>query len=159
MSRGDNWSTALAQIIKKEVRKSQMQPVRMAIVTKLKPLTLIYNEVEFSADRDFIYMNNLLIDENINLDVDGAMAETQTFDQINPPPLISTKPQTSSTYTGTISGTIPDFIKEFYNWFKAWHNRYILHVGDMVAIQKIGENKIIVLCKLQRILQAEDSEQ
>lgn len=155
MSNGDNWKTALAQIIKKEARKSQMTPVRMAIVTKLKPFSLLYNDVEFSADRDYIYMNNLLLDENINLDVDGAMAGTQTFDQITPPPVINLMPQTSSTYTGTISGTIPDFIKEFYNWFKSWHNRYILHVGDMVAIQKIGDNKIIVLCKLQRILNNE----
>ena len=153
--KGDNWGTVLARYVKNEIRNSQMPPVRMAVVTKLKPFTLIYNEVEISADRDYIYMNNLLIDPNINLDVDGAMAGTQTFDQITPPPLINTKPQTSSTYTGTISGTIPDFIKEFYNWFKSWHNRYILHVGDMVAIQKIGENKIIVLCKLQRILNNE----
>lgn len=150
--KGDNWATALAQVVKREVRNSRLTPVRMAVVTKLTPFSIKYNEVEFSSDRDFIYINNLLLDENINLDVDGAMAGTQTFDQITPPPLISLQPQTSSTYTGTISGTIPDFIKGFYNWYKAWHNRYILHVGDMVAIQKIGDNKIIVLSKLQRVL-------
>ena len=104
--KGDNWATALAQVVKREVRNSRLTPVRMAVVTKLKPFSIKYNEVEFSADRDFIYINNLLLDENINLDVDGAMAGTQTFDQITPPPLISTMPQTSSTYTGTISGTI-----------------------------------------------------
>lgn len=149
MSKGENWGTALAQIIKKEVRNSQMPPVRMAVITSLKPLKLIYNEVEFSSDRDFIYINNLLLDENVNLDVDGAMSEMQNLKGVNPQPWIALNtPQ--GDFTAKIEGTIPDFIKSFYNYFKAWHNRYILHVGDMVAIQKVGENKIIVLCKLQR---------
>ena len=152
--KGDDWGTVLAKIIKNEVRRSQMPPVRMAIVTKLKPFTLIYNEVEFSADRDYIYMNNLLLDENINLDVDDAMAGIQTLKGVNPQPWISLNTPNAD-FTTQIEGTIPDFIKSFYNYFKAWHNRYILHVGDMVAIQKIGENKIIVLCKLQRILNNE----
>lgn len=152
--KGDDWGTVLAKIIKNEVRRSQMPPVRMAIVTKLKPFTLIYNEVEFSADRDYIYMNNLLLDENINLDVDGAMSGVQTLKGVNPQPWISLNTPNAD-FTTQIEGTIPDFIKSFYNYFKAWHNRYILHVGDMVAIQKIGENKIIVLCKLQRILNNE----
>lgn len=149
MSKGENWGTALAQIIKKEVRNSQMPPVRMAVITSLKPLKLIYNEVEFSSDRDFIYINNLLLDENVNLDVDGAMSGTQTLKGVNPQPWISLNTPNAD-FTTQIEGTIPDFIKSFYNYFKAWHNRYILHVGDMVAIQKVGENKIIVLCKLQR---------
>ena len=150
MSKGKNWGTALAQIIKKEVRNSQMPPVRMAVVTKLKPFSLMYNEVEFSADRDFIYINNLLLDENVNLDVDAAMAGIQNIKGVNPQPWISLNTPNAD-YTAKIEGTIPDFIKSFYNYFKEWHNRYILHVGDMVAIQKIGENKIIVLSKLQRV--------
>lgn len=152
--KGDDWGTALAKIVKNEVKRSQMPPVRMAVVTKLKPFTLVYNEVEFSADRDYIYMNNLLLDENINLDVDGAMAGVQNLSEVTPP-LHNTPTSTVAAFSAIIAGTIPDFIKSFYNWFKSWHNRYILHVGDMLAIQKIGENKIIVLCKLQRILNNE----
>ena len=46
-------------------------------------------------------------------------------------------------------------IKEFYNYFKQWQNRFILHVGDLVAVQKIGENKIIVLSKISMVVKTE----
>lgn len=150
MKQGDQWASAFAEMIKRINSQNKEANVRLATVTNLKPFTIVYNGVPFSVDKDIIFVNGLMLDENINLPVDDAMAGTQTFDQFNPPPLISTAPQTSSTYTGTISGTIPDFIKEFYNYFKAWHNRYILHVGDIVAVQKIGKNKFIVLQKVQQ---------
>lgn len=151
MNKGEDWKTAMINIVRMAARENMPPVVNTAVVTNLKPFTIVYQGVSFSADKDPIFVNSLMLDENINLDVDGAMAGTQTFDKISPPPIITLQPQTSSTYTGTISGTIPDFIKEFYNYFKAWHNRYILHVGDVVAVQKVGKNKFIVLQKIQKI--------
>ena len=92
--------------------------------------------------------------ENINLDVDGAMAGQQNIQGMAPQPWIA-QGSPNADYTAIISGTIPDFIKEFYNYFKQWHNRFILHVGDLVAVQKIGENKIIVLSKISMVVKTE----
>ena len=153
MSRGKDWADTLYGIIGDQIRDeiARHGSVNVGIVKSLQPLTVTFKKVDFSTANDTLYCNSLLLDENINLDVDAAMSGTQNIKQMTPPPLISMQPQTSSEYTAKISGTIPTFIKDFYNYFKAWHNRFILHEGDFVAIRKVGENKILILSKINLI--------
>lgn len=153
MSKGSDWSDTLYKAIGAQIRNeiARQGYVNVGVVKSLQPLTVTYLKVDFSTADDTLYCNTLLLDENINLDVDTAMAGIQQIKEMTPPPVINLNPQTSSNYTAKISGTIPDFIKEFYNYFKAWHNRFILHVGDLVAIQKVGENKILIVSKINMI--------
>lgn len=150
MSKGKDWGDVLFNVIGDQIRAQMARQgyVNVGVVKSLNPLTVTYLKVDFSTADDTLYCNSLLLDENINLDVDAAMTAAQNIKEMTPPPLISLNPQTSSEYTAKISGSIPDFIKDFYNYFKAWHNRFILHVGDLVAIQKVGENKILIVSKI-----------
>lgn len=153
MGKGKDWGdtvySAIGMQIRNEIAKNGA--VNVGVVKSLNPLVVTFLKVDFSTADDTLYCPDLLLDENINLDVDGAMSGVQQIKQMTPPPVINLSPQTSSDYTAQISGTIPDFIKDFYNYFKAWHNRFILHVGDFVAIQKVGENKILIVSKLNLI--------
>lgn len=153
MSNGKDWGDILYNAIGDQIRAQMARQgyVNVGVVKSLSPLTVTYLKVDFSTANDTLYCNSLLLDENINLDVDAAMAAAQNITEMTPPPLISLNPQSSSEYTAKISGTIPNFIKDFYNYFKAWHNRFILHVGDFVAVQKVGENKILVVSKINLI--------
>lgn len=153
MSKGSDWGDVLFSAIGQQIRDEMIRQgsVNVGVVKSLEPLTVTFLKVDFSTADDTLYCNSLLLDENINLDVDSAMNGTQQIKQMTPPPVINLSPQTSSDYTAQISGTIPDFIKDFYNYFKAWHNRFILHVGDFVAIQKVGENKILIISKINLI--------
>lgn len=153
MGKGKDWGDTIYSAISMQIRNeiARNGSVNVGVVKSLQPLTVTYLKVDFSTADDTLYCPDLFLDENINLDVDGAMSGTQQIKQMTPPPVINLNPQTSSDYTAHISGTIPDFIKTFYNYFKAWHNRFILHVGDFVAIQKVGENKILIISKLNLI--------
>jgi len=153
MSKGEDWSDTLYKTIGAQIRQQMARQgyVNVGVVKSLQPLTVTYLKVDFSTADDTLYCNSLLLDENINLDVDTAIAGTQNITNMTPPPLISLQPQSSSEYTAKISGTIPNFIKDFYNYFKSWHNRFILHVGDFVAVQKVGENKILIVSKINLI--------
>lgn len=156
MAKGERWETQLNKMITEQNRKmlKSRALANVGIVRSLKPLTVRFREIDFSIENDTLYCNELLLDENINLDVDGAMAGTQTLKGVNPQPWISLNTPNAD-FTTQIEGTIPDFIKEFYNYFKQWHNRFILHVGDLVAVQKIGENKIIILSKISMVVKTE----
>lgn len=156
MAKGERWETQLYKMITEQNRKmlKSRALANVGIVRSLNPLTVRFREIDFSVENDTLYCNELLLDENINLDVDGAMAGQQNIQGMAPQPWIA-QGSPNADYIATISGTIPDFIKEFYNYFKQWHNRFILHVGDLVAVQKIGENKIIVLSKISMVVKTE----
>lgn len=153
MSKGSDWGDVLFSAIGQQIRDeiTRQGSVNVGVVKSLQPLTVTFLKVDFSTADDTLYCNSLLLDENINLDVDAAMSGVQQISEMTPPPVINLDPETSSNYTIKMGGTIPDFIKEFYNYFKAWHNRFILHVGDFVAVQKVGENKILVISKINLI--------
>lgn len=131
--------------MRNQAKKVQSPPVQIGQVLTLKPLSIQYQGLELSfANGDTIYINNLLLDENINLDL-ASMDSPQILD---PKPWIANNsPQ--SNYT--ISGTQKQFLTDFYNWIKAVHDRFILHIGDYVAVQKLGNNTYIILQKLQRL--------
>lgn len=156
MAKADKWETQLYGLIADQNRKMLKSKVlaNVGIVRSVKPLTIRFKDIDFSIADDTLYCNELLLDENINLDVDGAMAGVQNLQSVTPNPWIALNTPNAD-FTATISGTIPDFIKQFYEYFKQWHNRFILHTGDLVAVQKVGENKIIVLSKISMVVQTD----
>lgn len=133
--------------IRNQAKKVQQSPVQVGQVLTLSPLSIQYQGLVLSfGNGDTIYINNLLLDENINLDV-PSMDNPQTLD---PQPWIANN---SPNADYTISGTQKQFLTDFYNWTKAVHNRFILHIGDYVAIQKLGNNTYLILEKVSKIEQ------
>jgi hypothetical protein len=141
MSRdGEFWKT-----VRKQAKSVNPNPVQVGWIKSLEPLIVQYQGLELSTvNGDTIYINNLLLDENIELDL-ASMDEPQN---INP---ALWKADNTPTGTVEISGTQKQFVTDLYNWIKAVHNRFILHVGDYVAVQKLGKNTYLVLQKLQLI--------
>ena len=77
MSRdGEFWSAV------RKIAKSYKNPVQVGQVISLEPFTIQFQGLELSAvNGDTIYINNLLLDANIELDL-PSMDEPQN---INPP--------------------------------------------------------------------------
>lgn len=141
MSRdGEQW-----QAVKKIAKKVMPNPVQIGWVKSLEPFVIQYQGLELSeTNGDSIYINNLILDENIDLD----LASMDNPQNINP---ALWKADNTPTGTVEISGTQKQFLTDLYNWIKAVHNRFILHIGDYVAVQKLGKNTYLVLQKLQLI--------
>ena len=59
MKQGDQWASALAEMIKRINSENKEAHVRLATVTNLKPFTIVYNGVPFSVDKDIIFVNTL----------------------------------------------------------------------------------------------------
>lgn len=141
MSRdGEQW-----QAVKKIAKKVMPNPVQIGWIKSLEPFVIQYQGLELSeTNGDSLYINNLILDENIELD----LASMDNPQNINP---ALWKADNTPTGTVEISGTQKQFLTDLYNWIKAVHNRFILHVGDYVAVQKLGRNTYLVLQKLQLI--------
>ncbi len=137
---GKFWNT-----VKQQSKSMNQNPVQVGSVKTLNPLSIQFQGIELSYENgDTIYINHLLLDENINLDV-GSMDNPQNID----PALWQA--DNSPTPNVSISGTQKQFLTDFYNWTKAVHDRYILHIGDYVAVQKLGNNSYLILEKVQKI--------
>jgi len=135
---GDFWRAVDAR-----AKKTNPNPVSVGVVKSLKPFSINYNGLELSyANGDIIFVNHLMLDDNINLDV-SSMNEAQSFSN-------STAYQSPS-FTAEVSGTQKQFVTDFYTWSKSVHDRFILHIGDYIAVQKLGNNTYIVLDKLQKV--------
>ena len=129
--------------VDKRAKKTNPNPVSVGVVKTLKPFSINYNGLELSyANGDTIFVNHLMLDDNINLDV-SSMNEAQSFSN-------STAYQSPS-FTAEVSGTQKQFVTDFYTWSKSVHDRFILHIGDYIAVQKLGNNTYIVLDKLQKV--------
>ena len=141
MSRdGEFWKT-----VRKQAKSVNPNPVQVGWIKSLEPLTVQYQGLELSTvNGDTIYINNLLLDENIELDL-ASMDEPQ-----NITPALW-KADNTPTGTVEISGTQKQFVTDLYNWIKAVHNRYIIHIGDYVAVQRLGNNTYLILEKLQAL--------
>lgn len=139
------------QAVDKRSKKTQNAVTSVGVVTSLNPFGIKYNGIDISVQNgDTIFINNLMLDDNINLDL-SSMDSPQNITGMSPQPLISIAPTPSADYTANISGTQKQFLTDFYNWTKSVHNRFILHIGDYIAIQKLGNNTYIVLDKLQKV--------
>ena len=135
---GDFWRAVDAR-----AKKTNPAPVSVGVVKSLKPFSINYNGLELSyANGDTIFVNHLMLDDNINLDV-SSMDSKQSFSN-------STAYQSPS-FTAEVSGTQKQFVTDFYTWSKSVHDRFILHIGDYIAVQKLGNNTYIVLDKLQKV--------
>lgn len=135
------------ETIRNQSKKIQQQPVQIGQILTLSPLSIQYQGLELCIENgDNIYINNLLLDENINLNL-SSMNSSQT---INPALWQADNSPTSSV---EISGTQKQFLTDFYNWTKSVHNRFILHIGDYVAIQQLGNNTYLILEKISKIEQ------
>ena len=51
---------------------------------------------------------------------------------------------------GTISENHTKIINDITDWLTSIHERYILSIGDYVAVQMLGNNTYIVLEKVQK---------
>lgn len=111
-------------------KKNNQSPVSVGQITGLDPLSISYNGLTLSkANGDNIYVNNLLLDEN------------KTF----------TKATEITCSDGDISENHTGIINDITNWLTTVHKRFILGVGDYVAVQKLGNNTYIVLEKVQKL--------
>ena len=129
--------------VETRAKKTNPNPVSVGVVKSLKPFSINYNGLELSyANGDTIFVNHLMLDDNINLDV-SSMNEAQSFSN-------STAYQSPS-FTAEVSGTQKQFVTDFYTWSKSVHDRFILHIVDYIAVQKLGNNTYIVLDKLQKV--------
>lgn len=132
--------------VRQQAKKVNPAPVMVGQVECIEPFLLSFQGVQIGTQYgDTIYINNLLLDENINLDI-ASMDSAQT---INPALWQADNSPTSSV---EISGTQKQFLTDFYNWTKSVHNRFILHIGDYVAVQRLGNNTYLILEKVQKIV-------
>lgn len=119
----------------KEVDKRSKQrnesPVQVGQIIGLKPLVIQFNGLELSyANGDTIFVNHLMLDDAI----------------------MFTEAQPITCSHGTITENHTDIINnEIESWIMAIHKRYILNIGNYVAVQKLGNNTYIVLDKLQKV--------
>lgn len=138
------------QAVDTRSKKTQNAVTSVGVVTSLQPFGIKYNGIDISVENgDTIFINNLMLDDNIDLDV-PSMDNPQDLKNVTPAPWIGLNAPNSD-YTAEISGTQKQFLTDFYNWTKSVHNRFILHIGDYIAVQKLGNNTYIVLDKLQKV--------
>lgn len=114
-------------------KRVNQNPVQIGYIKSLEPFSVQYQGLELSvANGDTLYVNNLLRDEAI------------TFTAAEP----------ITCTNGTIKENHTDIInEEIEAWLMAVHNRFILHIGDYVAIQKLGNNTYLILGKLEKIIE------
>jgi hypothetical protein len=122
---GDFWHD-----VDKRSKSNNQNPVEIGEIISLQPLTIGFQGLDLSVSNgDKIYLNNLLLDEN------------KTFTTANP----------ITCSDGTITENHTDIINDITQWLTSIHQRFILSVGDNVAVQRLGNNMYIVLEKVQQI--------
>lgn len=118
------------QQVDKRSRATNQNAASIGQVVSLEPLSISYNGITISKQYgDNIYVNNLLLDKQ------------KTF----------TTAQQITCSDGTITENHTDIINDITKWLSSIHKRYILDVGDYVAVQKLGNNTYIVLEKVQKL--------
>ena len=125
---GKFWNT-----VKQQSKSMNQSPVQVGTVKSLSPLSIQFQGIELSpVNGDTIYINNLLLDEAISF----------------------TEAQPITCSNGSITENHTDIINaELEAWLVAVHNRFILHIGDYVAVQKLGNNSYLILEKVQKVEQ------
>lgn len=122
---GKQWSN-----IDRRIKKNNPAVPSVAQIKSLSPLAIMYNGIEISLENgDNIYLNSLITDEAISFDTATAITCSD----------------------GVITENHTDIINAIAEWLMAVHARYIIGVGDLVAVQKLGNNTYIVLEKVQKI--------
>lgn len=119
------------QAVDARSKKTQNAVTSVGVVTSLSPFGIKYNGIDISAENgDTIFVNNLMLDNVISF--------------------TAAQPITCS--HGEITENHTDIINnEIESWLVSVHDRFILHIGDYIAVQKLGNNTYIVLEKLQKV--------
>ena len=116
--------------IRQQCKKDDSNPVQVGEVINLSPFTVAFQGLELSAGNgDRIFLNGLLTDEAITFDVAQKIVCSE----------------------GSITENHTDILNAVTEWLMAVHKRFIIGVGDYVAIQPLGNNTYIVLEKVQEI--------
>lgn len=117
--------------VDKRAKSINSPTVSVGVVESLEPFSIKYNGVSLNvANGDTIFVNNLMLDEVISF--------------------TAAQPITCS--NGTITENHTNIINnEIEKWLVSIHDRFILHIGDYIAVQKLGNNTYIVLDKLQKV--------
>lgn len=111
-------------------KANNQSPVSVGEVLSIQPLSISYNGLTLSkANGDNIYVNNLLLDTK------------KTF----------TEAQAITCSHGEITENHTAIINDITGWLSSIHERFILSIGDYVAVQKLGNNTYIVLEKVQQL--------
>ena len=127
MSRdGDFWKA-----VRNQAKKVKSNPVQVGWIKSLEPLIIQYQGLELSTvNGDTLYINNLLLDKAIEF----------------------TPAQPITCSNGSITENHTDIINnEIEKWIMAVHKRFILNIGDCVAVQRLGNNTYLILEKLQAL--------
>ena len=118
------------QQVDKRSKATNQNAASIGQVVSLEPLSISYNGITISKQYgDNVYVNNLILDVK------------KTFTTANP----------ITCSDGTITENHTAIINDITGWLSSIHKRYILGVGDYVAIQKLGNNTYIVLEKVQQL--------
>lgn len=116
--------------VDKRSKANNQSPVSVGEVLSVQPLSISYNGLTLSkANGDNIYVNNLILDVK------------KTFTTANP----------ITCSDGTITENHTAIINDITGWLSSIHERFILSIGDYVAVQKLGNNTYIVLEKVQQL--------
>ena len=117
------------QQVDKRSKATNQNATSVGQVVGLEPLSISYNGITVSKEYgDNVYVNNLILDVK------------KTFTTANP--------RTCS--DGTITENHTSIINDITGWLSSIHERFILSIGDYVAVQKLGNNTYIVLEKVQK---------
>ena len=139
------------QALDERSKKLNPSPTSVGQVLTIKPLSVAYNGLTLSvANGDTIFINNLMLDDKIDIEERDQTGEKQNLKSFDPEPLIA-HVVSNPDYTANVSGTQLTLLENFYDWVEAVHDRFILHIGDYVAVQKLGNNTYIILDKLQKV--------
>ena len=152
------WEQDILMVMENRGKKYNNEPVSICTVKNLDPFVIEYQGISVGKIfGDEIYMDNRRLESNINLSV-PSLDELQHLTELDPQ-LVKNHPSSSSPaektdkFDAKISGTQKDFLIAFYNFYKDYQNRLILHIGDVVAVQKLASNTYYILEKVQKIEQ------
>lgn len=138
--------------VQKQSKAQNPDVVALCQVKSINPFVFDYRGIEISlANGDNIYVDPLLLQANINLDL-ASMDSAQNLQNMSPQPWIANN-SPNANFTAEISGTQKQFLTDFYNFFKNWQGTYILTVGDYVTVQKLGFNTYLVIRKVVELEQ------
>lgn len=138
--------------VQKQSKAQNPDVVALCQVKSINPFVFDYRGIEISlANGDNIYVDPLLLQANINLDL-ASMDSAQNLQSMSPQPWIANN-SPNANFTAEISGTQKQFLTDFYNFFKTWQGTYILSVGDYVTVQKLGFNTYLVIRKVVELEQ------
>jgi hypothetical protein len=119
------------QAVDARSKKTQNAVTSVGVVTSLQPFGIKYNGIDISVENgDTIFVNNLMLDDVV------SFTEAQ--------PITCSHGEITENHTDIINN-------EIESWLVSVHNRFILHIGDYIAVQKLGNNTYIVLEKLQKV--------